>query len=84
METLIHSFELYTKVSLNHDFPEYNLKAGDVATLIDFVPHPENKEEGVVLEIFNTLGESLNVVSIPISSIDSLKEDEIFSVRKYS
>ncbi|MCB1159077.1 MAG: DUF4926 domain-containing protein [Leptospiraceae bacterium] len=84
METLIHSFELYTKVSLNQDFPEYNLKAGDVATLIDFVPHPENKEEGVVLEIFNTLGESLNVVSIPISSIDSLKEDEIFSVRKYS
>ena len=51
--------ELYQRVSLNKDFPEYGLKRGDIATLIDKVPHPSGKEEGYVLEIFNAIGESI-------------------------
>lgn len=73
--------DLYQKVSLNRDFPEYNLVKGDLATLIDFVPHPEQGENGSVLEIFNAVGESINVIIVPMSAVESLKDDEILSVR---
>jgi len=74
-------FDLYQRVSLNCDFPEYHLKKGDVATLIDYVPHPSNGEEGSVLEIFSATGESIAVVIVPISAIKPLRNDEILSVR---
>jgi hypothetical protein len=57
------NLELYQQVSLNHDLPEYQLKKGDIATLIDFIQHPHNQEEGCILEVFNALGESIYVVS---------------------
>lgn len=44
--------ELYAQVSLTRDFPEYNLKQGDIATVIDTVPHPQGGEDGYILEVF--------------------------------
>lgn len=73
--------ELYQRVSLNQNFPEYHLKKGDIATLIDTVPHPTGGEEGYVLEIFNAVGESINVVIVPCSAVKPLKQDEILTVR---
>lgn len=73
--------ELYQRVSLNKDFPEHNLKKGDIATLIDKVTHPSEGEEGYVLEIFNAVGESINVIIVPKTAVEVLREDEILSVR---
>ncbi|MFP4007140.1 MAG: DUF4926 domain-containing protein [Spirulinaceae cyanobacterium] len=73
--------ELYQRVALNRDFPEHSLKKGDIATFIDTVPHPTGGEEGYVLEVFNALGESINTIIIPKSSVVSLKADEILSFR---
>lgn len=73
--------ELYQKVSLNRDFPEYNLIKGDIATLIALVPHPEQKEDGYILEVFNAVGESINVIIVPMSAVAPLKDDEILTVR---
>jgi hypothetical protein len=73
--------ELYQEVALTHDVPEANLQAGDVATLIDYVSHPASGEEGVVLEIFNALGESITVVTVPASSIASLRVRQVPTVR---
>ena len=53
------SLEVFTEIALNRDIAEHNLKAGDLATLIDFVPHPQGGETGCVLEIFNAVGESI-------------------------
>ncbi|MCG6137393.1 MAG: DUF4926 domain-containing protein [Nostoc sp. LLA-1] len=75
------NFELYQRVALNRDLEEYQLKKGDVATLIDFVPHPSNGEQGCVLEVFNATGESIAVISVPISDIKQLRNHEILSVR---
>ncbi len=61
------TLELYQEVALTCDVPEYNLRAGDIATLVDFVSHPSNGEKGCVLEIFNAVGESLAVIAVPIS-----------------
>jgi putative heme iron utilization protein len=73
--------ELYQDVALTRDLPEHGLKIGDVATLIDFVPHPNNGEEGCVLEFFNAIGESLTVIAVPISAVEALRSDEVLSVR---
>lgn len=74
--------ELYQEIALNRDFLEYNLHRGDVATLIDYVPHPSGGEEGAVLEVFNVLGESVSVVTVPVSSLDALQPNDILSIRR--
>ena len=75
------TLELYQEVALTCDVPEYNLRAGDIATLVDFVSHPSNGEKGCVLEIFNAVGESLAVIAVPISIVEVLSSDEILTVR---
>ena len=74
--------ELFQEIALNRDFPDYNLHKGDMATLIDYVPHPEQGEEGAILEVFNAQGETVAVVTVPVSSIDELQPDDIPSIRR--
>jgi hypothetical protein len=73
--------EFYQEVALTRDLPEYELKAGDIATVVDFVPHPSGGEDGCVLEVFNAVGESLRVMAVPISAVEPLRADEILTVR---
>lgn len=75
------SHPLYERVALTRDFEEHGLKKGDVATLVDRVPHPQGGEPGCVLEVFNALGESIAVVVIPETDIEALQADEVLSVR---
>ncbi len=71
------AISLYSRISLNRDFPEYNLKRGDIATFVDTVPDPDGIEEGYILEVFNALGESIDVVTVPKSAVAPLRSDEI-------
>jgi hypothetical protein len=73
--------ELYQRVVLSRNLPDHNLKKGDVVTLIDHVPHPSGGEDGYILEVFNAVGESITVIAVPMSAVQPLKNDEIFSVR---
>ena len=57
--------ELCERVALTRDLDEHDLKRGDVATLVDTVPHPAGGPDGVVLEVSNALGESLRIVLDP-------------------
>jgi hypothetical protein len=75
------ALKLYQEVSLTRDLPEYGLKSGDIAVLVDFVPHPSNGEQGCVLEVFNAIGESIAAIAVPISAVEILRSDEILSVR---
>lgn len=76
-----NTIDLYSRISLNRDFPEYNLQKGDIATFIDTVPDPEGIEEGYILEVFNALGESIDTVIVPKSAVTALRSNEILSVR---
>jgi len=78
------TISLYSRISLNQDFPEYNLKKGDIATFIDTVPDPDRIEEGYVLEVFNAIGESIDTVIVPKSAVTSLRPDEILTVRSFA
>ena len=64
---------LYQRVALSRDLAEHHLKVGDVATLVDRVPYLSGGEDGVILEVFNALGESIAVVAVPESAIESLR-----------
>ena len=75
------TLELYKEVALTLDLSEHQLKARDIATLIDLVPHPTGGEDGCVLEVFNAVGESIAVIIVPVSAIEALRADEILSVR---
>lgn len=72
--------ELYKRVVLTRDIPEANLKRGDTAMYIDYLPVKEG-EAGAILEVFNALGESIDVVAVPISAIEPLRADYMPSVR---
>ena len=72
--------ELYTRVALTRDIPEANLKVGDTAMYIDYLP-VEDGEAGAILEVFNALGESIDVVTVTISAIAALRDDHVPSVR---
>ncbi|HEY9633954.1 MAG TPA: DUF4926 domain-containing protein [Coleofasciculaceae cyanobacterium] len=75
------NLELYQSVALHRDLPEHNLKKGDVATLIDCIPHPNGGEDGYILEVFNAIGESITVVAVSSSDVELLRADEILTVR---
>jgi len=73
--------ELYKEVALTRDIPEDQLTAGDIAVLIDFVPHPDDGEQGCILEVFNAVGETIAVVMVPISAVKALQSDQVLAVR---
>ncbi len=75
------SLPLYQRIALTRDLPEHGLKKGDVAVLVDTVPHPESGEDGYVLEVFNALGGSITVVAVRQSDVERLHEGEVLSVR---
>ncbi len=67
--------KLYQEVAITCDFPDENLKAGDVAVLIDYVRHPRGGEEGAILEVLHAVGETIGVATVPASAIAPLRAD---------
>jgi hypothetical protein len=72
---------VFDRVALLRAVLEANVHAGDVATLVDFVDHPTGGEQGAILEIFNALGDSFGVITVPLSAIEALRADEMPCVR---
>ena len=77
--------DLFTEVALRHDLPAAGLCRGDIATLIDYLPATlaSGGEEGCILEVFNAIGESIAVVTVPVSTIEPLQASEVLSVRPF-
>jgi len=71
-------FKLFTQVAFAEDVPECRIKKGDVATLVEYFDKPE---PGYALEVYNALGESVDVVAVPETSLEFLSEDERLQVR---
>ena len=72
---------LYERVALARDLDEHGLKRGDVATIVDMVPHPSCGSDGLVLEVTNALGESLQIVIVTRDDVEPLNANEVFTVR---
>jgi len=65
------------RIVLTQDLPDYNLKSGDVRTVM--LVHGEN--EGYEVEFVALTGERLAVVSLPPSQLRHIQRGEIAHVR---
>ncbi|MFB2897414.1 DUF4926 domain-containing protein [Aerosakkonemataceae cyanobacterium BLCC-F50] len=75
-------FELFTRVALREDLPQYKLCQGDVATIVEYHPVPDD-EDGYSLEVFNAVGETIAVITVAESQIEPLMSNEVLHVRVF-
>ncbi len=77
------TISLYQRVALTRDMPEHNLLQGDVAVVVEHLPATKNsrEKEGYALEVFNAVGETIDVIMVSVSTVKPLMEDEILHVR---
>lgn len=73
-------FKLYTDAALAHDLADLGLRRGDLVKLVDRHMAP-NGEEGYSIEVFNALGDTIAVTTVPATALEALREDEVLSVR---
>jgi hypothetical protein len=73
-------FELYADVALTCDLPEHRLRRGDIVKLIDHHIAPDGTE-GYSIEVFNAVGDTIAVTTVPTSALEALREDEVLCAR---
>jgi hypothetical protein len=73
-------YSLFSRVALTTDLPDFHLKAGDIATIVD--SHETESTKGYSLEVFNAKGETITVIVVEESQIEPLREDEVLHVRQ--
>ena len=71
------AYELFSRVA----FKDFALCKGDVATIVEQHEGLNGRETGYSLEVFNALGETMAVIVVAESKIESLQRDEIFHIR---
>ena len=76
--------ELFKEVALNRDLPEHRLRAGDVDTVVEILPDSQGGPRGVILEIFNAVGESIDTVTVPETDLHPLTANEVLNARPLS
>ena len=74
-------FEMFSRVVLKTDVPEHGLRRGDLATIVEFHPGVPGQESGYSLEVFNAVGDTVAVIALGESKIETLREDEILCTR---
>lgn len=74
-------FDLYKEVALARDIPEHHLKEGDVATVVDYLTSEKTGELGYALEVFNTRGETVDVVFVPAEAVKPLSPNAVWHER---
>jgi hypothetical protein len=77
------TIELYAEVALARDIPQHGLRRGDLATVVEKLPGTaaSGGEAGFALEVFNAVGESIAVVTVPASAVEPLRASDVLSVR---
>ena len=73
-------FELYTDVALTCDLPAHRLRRGDIVKLVDRHMAPDGVQ-GYSIEVFNALGDTITVTTVPASALEALCEDEVLCAR---
>jgi len=75
-------FPLYSRVALTVDLPAEGIRRGDVATVVEYHAAPAaGTEAGYSVEVFNAIGETLAVLTLLESHVESLRRDEVLTVR---
>jgi hypothetical protein len=68
---------LFSQVALAQDLPEYNLKRGNVATIVEYYPMPEGEEDGYSLEGFDLPHVTMELPASQIIPIAQWQQEEM-------
>ncbi|GAA4399684.1 hypothetical protein GCM10023187_11960 [Nibrella viscosa] len=74
-------FELYTRVVLARDFPEYHLKKGDSGIVVERV-EITGQEVGYILEIFDAQGNTVEVIPVVESDLEAPRKNTVLTFRE--
>jgi hypothetical protein len=74
------NFELYTDMALTCDLPVHRLLRGDIVKLVDHHVTPDGTE-GYSIEVFNAVGDTIAVTTVPASALEALRDDEVLCAR---
>ncbi len=74
-------YDLFIRVALTEDLPDRRLCRGDVATIVEYHPRQSGQEPGYTLEVFDAVGESVDVVTVRESQIEGLSAGKLLSLR---
>ncbi len=79
-------YPLYSQVALAEDLPEYNLKRGAIATIVEHYPMSEGDEDGYSLEGFNVPNVTVEVAASQIIPVSQWQQEEeiLLKLRKLS
>jgi hypothetical protein len=72
--------ELYKRAAVATDLPDLGLCKGDVVMLVDELTTRDGSP-GYAVEVFNAIGDTIDVHFIAASAVEPLREDEVFCVR---
>jgi hypothetical protein len=75
-------FELLSRAALATDIPEYQLKAGDLVTIVECLPANQFHGHGYVVEVFDVLGNTLHVIALDEAQLQELKPKAIPPMRE--
>jgi len=72
----------FRRVVLTTDLPEEGLRSGDIGVVVEHYPGRGDVPEGYELEFFSGTGETVAVVSVPVTSVRDATDHEVLSVRE--
>ena len=74
-------YEMFSRVALKANLPKHRLRRGDVATIVEHHQGHPGQEPGYTLEVFNAVGETVDVVTVRESQIEPLTAKSVLHVR---
>jgi len=75
------NYKMFSRVSLKTSLPKHRLRRGDVATIVERHPGRSDQEPGYSLEVFNAVGDTIDVVTVRESQIEPLTAKSVLNVR---
>lgn len=66
-------------------FPRKRCAGGVIATVVELLPGTtaSGGEDRCILEVFNAVGETIAVVTVPMSGVAPLQRSDVLSVRSF-
>jgi hypothetical protein len=72
--------KLYGEAVLTRNLSTHRLRRGDVVKVVDHHV-ASNGTEGYSIEVFNAVGDTIAVTTVPADHLESLREDEVLCAR---
>lgn len=77
------NYELFSRVALNSNIENTIFEKGDIVTIVEIVnPIKNSDERGYFLEMFDVLRNSIDLILVEESQLQTLLENNILHLRK--